>query len=78
MKYFPDTWPSDKVKPSCVLDKILEDREFRYVGRSNMKKKKIYFLVSDDMIATEDETQLLFSKKWLSRMKDNIEYDLEE
>ena len=30
------------------------------------------------MIETEDETQLLFSKKWLSRMKDNIEYYLEE
>ena len=78
MKYCPETWPPHKTKPSCVIDKILEDREFHYIGRSDIKKKKIYFLVSDDMFATDDEKQLLFTKKWLSRMKENIEYNLEE
>ena len=78
MKYHPDTWRPHLDKPHCVNNVILEDRDFHYIGRSDVEDEKVYFLVSDDMIPPGKEKQPLFNMSWLNQMEYNEEYEIED
>ena len=44
----------------------MEERDFHYIGRSDIKKNKVYFFVSENMIPEGKGKQPVFSKRFLN------------
>ena len=67
-------WKSKRYPlPKKIVD--ADDRDFYYIGRSDIEKKKIYFSVSEHIIP-EDRDSYVFSNSFFRHMTNNKEYEI--
>ena len=75
-------WDPKKKKPKCVLHIKVDPKnkeETHWVGRSDIGRDKVYFLVSDNIIPKKKNSKgYVFDKKWLQEMVINREVDIPE
>ena len=75
MKFNAHKWDPKKAKPACVkkFDPAID--EHHYVGRSDIERVSVYFLVSENIIPDEPP-QYIFKEKFLREMEINKDIDI--
>ena len=75
MLFSKQTWVKDRATPIPMKEIKNEKRQYFYIGRSDVKGQKIYFIVSNNIIP-KDQNSHIFENKFFNIMRYNTEYDI--
>ena len=75
MRFCKSDWTEGKPYPLPKEDIDNDDRDFFFIGRSDIKGKEVFFIVSDHIIPTDKDSHI-FPNSFFMEMQDNEEYEI--
>ena len=75
MLFSKESWVKGKPAPISMRDIKKDKRKYFYIGRSDIKGEKVYFIVSENIIP-RDQNSHIFENSFFNSMEYNTEYEI--